>query len=380
MLSPMYGELMGLTDLENQKFDDDGNVKTRPSSGITSIVNSTAVLLAAGAVYTGIWEDVDDYNAVIVAVKTDQNGTFSVQFSPDGINQDSTLTRYYRTNQIEPPHRFTVTRKYVRVVFTNTSASDQTYLRLQTMFGIKGDLNAPTDSILAQDFDAIVVRPTNYNAEVALGRRQGATLWNKFGYNSDVDIGTEVIASWGGTFVPMTTARTLSVVSTDAADDGSPAGTGANSIIIYGVDANRQAQTVVVTMNGTTPVVTTETWLGVNRLSIYISGTGKVNAGTITATATTDSTIQGQIPIGVGTSQQCIFFTQLDHQAITEWLTLNTLKQAGANPVVTIKGWVYSAVSNSKYEVVRHSIDTAVENHVELNPPLPFPIGERSCF
>lgn len=346
--------------------------------GFVSTDNSTSTLLAAAAAYTGTWEDVSVYDSVTVAVKTDQDGTFSIQFSPDGTNQDSTLTRYYRTGQIEAPHRFTVTRKFMRVVFTNTSAADQTYLRLQTIVGDKGELNAPSDSTLAQDFDATVVRPTDYNSEVALGRRQGATLWNKFGYNADIDIGTEVIASWGGTFVPMTTARTLSIVSTDV--DDTDADTGAHGVVVYGVDENRESVTEVVMLTGTTPVVTTSTWLGVNRMALFRSGSSKVNEGTITATATTDATIQAQIPAGEGTSQQCIFFTQVNHQAITEWLTINTLKQSGANPVVTLKGWVYSAVSNSKYEVFRESIDSAVENHGILAPPLPFPIGERSCF
>jgi hypothetical protein len=357
-------------------------VNNRPipiaTGGVIASGNSSDSPLTASSVFTGETEDVSAYDSIVVAVKTDQNGTFSVQFSTDGTNWDSTLTRYYRTDQIEAPHRFTITRKYARVVFTNTSASDQTYLRLQTTFGQKTYLNAPTDSTLPQDFDATVVRPTDFNSEVALGRRQGYTLWNKFGYNADIDIGTEVIASWGGTFTPMTTARTLSVVSTAGADDDGS--TGANSVIIYGVDANRESQTVVVTMNGTTPVVTTETWLGVNRLSIYLSGSGQVNAGTITATATTDATIQGQIPAGEGTSQQCIFFTQPSHTALAQWLTVTSLRQSGANPVVTIKGWVYSAVSGSKYEVVRVALDTAVDNRAELIPPVPFPIGESSCF
>lgn len=346
---------------------------------LISIVNSTDVPLNAAGVFTGTAEDVSQYDSVVVAVSTNQNGTYTVQFSTNGTDWDSTLTRYYRTTQIEPPHRFTITRKYCRVVFTNTSASNQTYLRLQTMFGSKEALNAPLDSILAQDYDSIAVRGTDYKHEVALGRRQGATLWNKFGYNADIDTGTEVISSFGGTFVPMTTARTLSIVSTSTDDDDG--GTGANSIIVYGIDANRVAQTVVVTMDGTTPVVTTETWLGVNRMAIYISGSGKVNAGTITATAVTDATIQGQIPAGEGTSQQCIFFTQDSHTALAEWLTINVVRfGSGTEPVVTVKGWVYSSVSNSKYEVVRMNVDCSIENHQELAPPLPFPIGEKSCF
>ena len=103
------------------------------------------------------------------------NALVSIQFSPDGINQDSTLTRYYRTNQINVPHRFTMTRRYCRIVVTNNSGTDQTYLRLQTAFsGGRHPLNVPLDGTVAQDYDATVVRPTDYHYEVAEGLRQVA--------------------------------------------------------------------------------------------------------------------------------------------------------------------------------------------------------------
>ena len=344
---------------------------------VISTSNSTSTPLNSAAVFTGTGEDVSKYDSLTVAVKTDQNGTFSVQFSNDNTNWDSVLTRYYRTDQIEAPHRFTITRRYCRIVFTNTSASNQTFMRLQTLFGSFPDLNAPTDSVLAQDFDATVVRPTNYHYEVALGRRQGHTTWNKFGYNNDIDIGTETIWYTGGTFTPIVTARTLSVVSTDAADDDG--NTGANSVIIYGVDANWKEQTVVVTMNGITPVVTTETWMGVNRIAIYVSGTGQTNAGVITATATTEGTIQGEVPAGEGTTQQAIFFVEADHTALMDWLYITLTKNSGGTqPAIITKAFVYSAVSNSKYEVFRDHIKGDVENHTELRPSQPFIVGEKS--
>lgn len=348
-------------------------------SAIPSTDNSSTSALSNGAVFTGEWEDVGAYSSVVVAVKTDQDGLYAVQFSPDGVNQDSTLTRYYRTSQIEPPHRFTITRRYCRVVFTNASASPQTYFRLQTLFGDKPDLNAPLDSTVSQDFDSTLVRPTDYKHEVSLGLRQGSTLWNKFGYNEDVGTSAEVLASWGGTFTPMTTARTLSVVSTAASDtDG---GAGANNVVIYGIDANRLAQTVVVAMGGLTPGVTTETWLGVNRVSVGLAGSSLGNDGTITITATTDLTTQAQVPAGEGTSQQCIFHIQAGHTALTEWLTANVIRfGSGAEPVVTVRGWVYSAVSNAKYEVFRQVLDASIVGTFDVGPPVPFPIGGASVF
>lgn len=361
-------------------LDSDGNIPT--SNGKVSTLNSTTTLLTAGTTFTGEWEDVTNYASVVLAVKTDQNGTFTIQFSPDGTNADSTLTRYYRTNQIEAPHNFTVTRKYFRVTFTNTSASDQTYLRFQTMIGDHPELNAPLDSTLAQDFDAVAVRPTDYKYEVALGRRQGATLWNKFGYNDDVDTATpEVVAAFGGTFTPLYTASTLRFVSTSTDDDGSPAGIGANALVVYGVDANYDQQIEVVTLNGTTNVDTTSTWLGVNRISIYLAGSSRTNVGAITVTAITGGATQATMPIGSGTSQQCMFFVKNNHQALMEYARFGATKfSAGTNPIITFKGWVYSAVSNAKYEVFRITVDTDLENFIDLSPGLPFIIGEKSAF
>jgi hypothetical protein len=202
-----------------QGYSTNGNIVI---SGTVDANNSSSASLNAAAVFTGTATDVSAYSDLVVAVSTDQDGTYTIQFSTNGTNWDSTLTRYYRTAQINVPHRFSVTRKYMRVTFTNTSASNQTYLRLQTLLGSVGDLNIPIDSTMAQDYDSISVRPTKYEYEVALGRRQGATTWNKFGYNGDVDTGTETIWSAGGTFSRMTAAATLSVVSTNINDDGAP--------------------------------------------------------------------------------------------------------------------------------------------------------------
>lgn len=350
-------------------------------TGTVDSGNSTTTQLNAAAVFTGAWVDVSNYPSVSVAVKTDQDGSLTVQFSTDGANADSTLTRYYRTAQIEPPHVFKVTRKYMRVTFTNTSASNQTYIRLQTMLGAQGNLNIPIDSVMSQDYDATSVRPTNFNYEVALGRRQGATTWNKFGFNGDLDVGTEVLAAQGGTFTFLTSASTLTIVSSSTDDDGAPAGTGANSIIIYGIDANRQAQTEVVTMNGTTNVVTSSTWLGINRASIYLAGSTYNNVGNITITATTGGTTQAFIPAGKGTTQQLIFFTQDSHQFLSDWLVLDAEKTSGGgSPKVQFRGWVWSALSNAKYEVFYFLVDLSIESEHQIMPSQPFVVGEKSVF
>tara|TARA_R110000772_G_scaffold99174_1_gene198769 strand:- start:43191 stop:44015 length:825 start_codon:yes stop_codon:yes gene_type:complete len=243
--------------------------------------------------------------------------------------------------------------------------------------GSREDLNAPADSTLAQDFDAVVVRPTDFHYEVAQGRRQGATTWNKWGYNSSVAIGTEYIWAPGGDFTSMDVANTLTVASTSIYD--SAASNGATGIVIYGVNASRKSVIEVVTLNGTSNVETTNSYLGVNRMALFACGGSKFNAGTITAKANVSLNLQASIPAGEGSTQQLIFFTQSGHQAMVDWLHINVLKTGpSTSPVVTIKMWVYSAISAATYEVARFSLDTAVENNIDIKPSQPLIVGANS--
>jgi hypothetical protein len=212
------------------------------------------------------------------------------------------------------------------VVFYNNSGADQTFFRLQTTIGAKAELNAPLDSTLAQDFDSISVRPSDYHTEVATGRRQGTSIWNKFGYNTDVDAAAqELIASWGGAFQFITTGETLNVVSTST-DDVNTTGIGARGVVIYGVDSNWDSVVEVVFLNGTTTVTTTSTWIGINRIAVYLAGTAQGNVGTINVTATTSGYQMAQMPATQGTSQQCIFYVPRNHQFLADWFLFNVLK------------------------------------------------------
>jgi len=223
--------------------------------------------------------------------------------------------------------------------------------------------------------------PVDYHSDVALGGREGSTTWNKFGYNSDVDSSSpEIIASWGGALQYITSGETIDIVSTSANDDDG--GTGVNSVVIYGVDENWDEQTEVVTMNGTTTVTTTSQWLGINRVAVFLAGSGRSNAGTINVTATTSGYTMAQMPQGGGVTQQMIFYTPRNHTFLAEWLYFNAIKLSGGggNPEILYQGWVYSAVNNCEQEVYRGKIDTQRANESDVRPPVPFPIGEKSIL
>lgn len=220
----------------------------------------------------------------------------------------------------------------------------------------------------------------DFALEVARGNVAGVSQFSKFGYNGDIDIGTETIWAYGGTWTPQTTARTLSVVSSSTDDDGSPAGTGARTVTIIGVDASRNSQTETITMDGTTPVVTSGTWLGVNRMVVATAGSSKTNVGNITATSTTDSLVQGYIVAGESITNQMIYFVPATQTTYVTRLVLSTDKlSAGVSPLVGIKGYVVTS-AGVKTQVVYDFLDTSGQPHLDSHLDNPFVVAAGSYF
>ena len=146
------------------------------------------------------------------------------------------------------------------------------------------------------DKNSIPNKPTgNYLQEVALGNIVGQESIFKFGRSEDIDTTERLIwdGAGGPTFEFPETLETITIVS-DSVNDAA-AGTGARTIIVYGLDDDFNSVFVVETLTGTTPVVTTQTFRRVYRAFILTSGTnsiiGDANDGTITITHTTSTQI-----------------------------------------------------------------------------------------
>ena len=87
------------------------------------------------------------------------------------------------------------------------------------------------------------------------------------------------------------------------------------------------------------------------------------------------------MPASQGTTQQLVFYVPADHQFLAKWLYLNAIKSSGGgNPEVTFYGYVYSEVVDSTFEVYRDTIDTSLEENIQLKPDIPFIIGETSIL
>lgn len=109
---------------------------------------STNTPLDIAETYTSSVIRVSQYNVVSVAIKTDQNGILTIQFSTDGINWDQTET-YTIYASIAEAYTIQIQRAYLRVTFENTGGSPETYLRLQTILGTGNpeEITINTDNI-----------------------------------------------------------------------------------------------------------------------------------------------------------------------------------------------------------------------------------------
>jgi len=132
---------------------------------------------------------------------------------------------------------------------------------------------------------------------------------HKFGRNPDNDtttgLGEDV---WGpmGTITWQTAAQTATATITGASaanDDGNPAGSGAHTLTIQGLDASWNEVEETITLNGASAVITTQTFLRIFRAWVPAAGTTGWNEGLITITYTTSGDDAVAIQIGEGQTQ-----------------------------------------------------------------------------
>lgn len=159
-----------------------------------------------------------------------------------------------------------------------------------------------------------IPNPKDFYIEVSKGKISKHSRVNKHGINSDVDTSTapEDVWSNGGIWVPPTTARIHDVVSSSANDTS--AGTGMRTLTIQGLDGSYNFASETITLNGTTPVSTINSYVIIDYAAGMTVGSGGVNAGTITITAQTDATVTTTIPIGFCQNQMAIFQIRDNHK------------------------------------------------------------------
>lgn len=133
--------------------------------------------------------------------------------------------------------------------------------------------------------------------QVSLGQFPRYSSNNKFGYNNSVGTSQEEIWNVGGVEAYLSSAETMNIVSTSVEDDAdkNPAGTGAYTLTIVGLDNDWEPVSETISLNGQSNVLTTNSYLRVFRMIVNTAGSTGSNVGTITATASTASSVHAQI-------------------------------------------------------------------------------------
>lgn len=357
------------------------NLRNVRITGVTSVGNSSEATLTNGSTFTGTTEQ-NDYPEVLVSLKTDQDGILYCEFSnDDGTNFDSSLS-FEVIGGVNEIHRFVKGTRPFRVRFTNDSGQDQTYFRLHTSYGSFGPLTSPENLALSLDADALAVRPTSFQDEVRIGRRNGVTGWTKFGYRTGTTAagGEESIWATTGNFTILTSASTFTVAYNSTTDGAGGSATGATQLAFYYIDSNGLPAVSTHTLGSSGSDVTSFSGLGINRIAVSASGSSKKNVNDITVTATTGSSKQAIVPAGKSVTQQAIFFTGSNHTGVLSYLFINVNKLSGSSPKATIKGYIYNRNVATQYEVFSHTIDTGTDTTVTLTDPIGFALSSTDVL
>ena len=138
---------------------------------------------------------------------------------------------------------------------------------------------------------------------VSTGLRSRYSSDNKFGENTAVGTSFEDVWTNSGAKTYLASAEVMAVEGGSTDDAGMA---GALTVKLIGLDGSFNPVEETVTMDGTTPVDTTATFIRLNRMFVVTAGSGGGNAGIIIAKDTSANVI-GQIEIGENQTLQTHF-------------------------------------------------------------------------
>lgn len=127
-------------------------------------------------------------------------------------------------------------------------------------------------------------------------------------------------------------------------------GTGAQDVLVEGLDANFDVISETVALNGTTARPLLLTYLRVNKATVGLVGTGLKNAGLITVRLASAGAVQITIPADEGVSQAANFTTPLGKEISIKSLDY-TVDSAAGNALV-VKVQLFKKLFGKGFELV----------------------------
>jgi hypothetical protein len=300
---------------------DGRDVVTLPQSADSG--NSTTLVAPAAGLYTGTWIVTRQVGVVrqlvVLASNTPSGlgGTFIFEYSEDGATPTVSETRAITDFETVRDFDLMNVGAYFRIKFTPSRAlaggemifistfqrtqpdgpfvrlADQEIERANAAMGQTAAYlkvfkpNGKSANVPGSEIGNLIV--ADFATEVRKGNVEGHALITILGTNSDLDAATSPETIWSAgtgtsSYVEPAAAAVVSLVSTSILDDGSPVGTGAQTVFITGLDASYVEISETVTLNGVVPALTVASFLRIHSASVATAGVTASNVGTITGT------------------------------------------------------------------------------------------------
>ena len=203
---------------------------------------------------------------------------------------------------------------------------------------------------------------------IAKGESNGYSFIHKFGANFDVDNNSEPETVWtGGGLYPwsaLSVAKTLYVLSDDSDEEG--------TVEVQGLDENYNVVTETVTLNGSTAVTTSNTFLRVYRMIYTDAGGG--NVGVITARVDSPSgTVVAQIDVGLSQTLMCVYTVPAGYTAYMMAGDFSVQKNKDAQVLMMQRPF------NTNNFRIAHMAEV-YERAYRYDFPIPLPLPEKTDF
>ena len=220
---------------------------------------------------------------------------------------------------------------------------------------------------------------TDFSLEVAQGNVSGIESILIRGHmpNQSLASGFVDISEFGD-LVYLTTAETMNIASDSTSDTSN--GDGLRTVLIQGVDNTGAAISETIIMNGTTNVLTSNSYLRVNSMIGSTVGVDGWNVGSITAIASSAATIQDEMDATESLSQSSHYTVPLGKSLYPLQLELNLAKQTGGPaPIVEFKVYVRLGGEGAAWlQLFDKRLDADNSNELDVNIPAPPEIVARS--
>lgn len=205
-------------------------------------------------------------------------------------------------------------------------------------------------------------RPTpNLYHDIVKGNMWDTRPLNIFGFNRTVGTAFETIWDDGGNYAFPTSATTMDIVSSSGSDT--------MQVKIDGLDANYNEVSETVTLNGTTSVSGTTSFLRINS-AIILTGS---NVGDITISS--GGTTYGYIGATLGTTQSSVYTVPAGYSLYLVRIDVCSGTNNGQK-YLTFR----NVVTTSAGRTLRVAEATFATSQVSFDRQVPFKIGEKSDF